>query len=164
MLHIAPEQCFHGIFRKMKNLDYTTGDLVSPIADLHFDLHNIPLESNTYDVVFCNHVLEHVQDDARCMSELARVLAPGGLAIMQVPIDYSRETTLEDPSIVTPEDREKYYWQKDHMRLFGRDYPSRLEAAGFSVTPFAVKDKYSDAQINKFRLQEGEILYVCTKK
>ena len=87
VMHIAPEQCFLDKFKKQKNLDYTTGDLVSPIADIHFDLHDIPLGDNTYDVIFCNHVLEHVEDDHKCMTELFRIMKPGGWVIFQVPID-----------------------------------------------------------------------------
>ena len=79
VLHIAPEQCFHKTFKKQKNLDYLTGDLLSPIADMHFDLHQIPLEDNRFDVVFCNHVMEHVDDALKCMKELHRVMAPGAL-------------------------------------------------------------------------------------
>ena len=62
LLHIAPEQCFHKKFKEQENLIYLTADLESPIADIHFDLHEIPLEENSFDVVFCNHVLEHVQE------------------------------------------------------------------------------------------------------
>ena len=89
VLHVAPEQCFYPIFKNQKNLNYTTADLESPLADLHFDLHQIPLEDNTYDVIFCNHVLEHVDDDLKCIKELYRVMKPGGWGIFQVPIDLS---------------------------------------------------------------------------
>ncbi len=163
VLHIAPEQCFHKKFKAQTNLDYLTADLVSPIADMHFDLHQIPLEDNQFDVVFCNHVMEHVNDALQCMSELYRVLKPGGWGIMQVPQDFTRETTLEDPAIVTPEDREKYYWQKDHVRLFGKDYPNWLEKAGFKVEAFLKENHYSKDKINRFRLQSGEILYIARK-
>ena len=87
VLHVAPEQCFYKKFRAQKNLDYLTGDLVSPLADIHFDLHEIPLEDNRFDVVFCNHVMEHVDNPLTCMKELFRVMKPGGWAIMQVPQD-----------------------------------------------------------------------------
>jgi ubiquinone/menaquinone biosynthesis C-methylase UbiE len=130
---------------------------------MHFDLHEIPLDENKFDVVFCNHVMEHVTDANQCMKELFRVLKPGGWAIMQVPQDFNREVTFEDPSIITPEDREKYYWQKDHVRLFGKDYPNWLEKAGFIVEKFQKEDHYSQEIIDRYRLQQSEILYIARK-
>ena len=163
VLHIAPEQCFHARFKAQENLKYLTGDLESPIADMHFDLHSIPLEENRFDVVFCNHVLEHVDDALQCMKELYRVMKPGGWGIMQVPQDISRKETYEDASITSPEDREKHYWQKDHVRLFGLDYPEWLKKAGFTVTEFKPTENYSKEQIARYRLQEGEVLYIVSK-
>lgn len=163
VLHIAPEQCFHKTFQNQKNLDYLTGDLESPIADMHFDLHDIPLEDNRFDIVFCNHVMEHVDDAIRCMSELNRVLKPGGWGIMQVPQDFARETTYEDPSITSPEEREKHFWQKDHVRLFGKDYPDWLRKGGFEVKEFKKDEHYSKEQIERFRLSKEEILYIVSK-
>ncbi|MDG2152658.1 MAG: methyltransferase domain-containing protein, partial [Crocinitomicaceae bacterium] len=154
VLHIAPEQCFLPHFKKQKNLNYTTADLVSPIADLHFDLHDIPLEDNQYDVVFCNHVMEHVDDPIRCMSELNRVMKPGGWAIMQVPQDMNREVTYEDKSITSPEEREKHFWQKDHVRLFGKDYPNYLEKSGFKVDEFDLNTEFDTTEASKFRLMQ----------
>lgn len=164
VLHIAPEQCFHKRFKQQKNLNYLTGDLVSPIADLHFDLHNIPLEDNRFDVIFCNHVLEHVDDALQCMRELHRVMKPGGWGIMQVPQDLSRAETYEDPTIVTPEEREKHFWQKDHVRLFGRDYPDWLRKAGFTVTEFDKESRYSDELLSRYRIPTAEILYIVSKQ
>lgn len=163
VLHVAPEQCFHAKFKSQQNLTYLTADIESPIADMHFDLHHIPLEDNKFDVVFCNHVLEHVNDAHQCMSELFRVMKPGGFGIMQVPQDFNRETTFEDPTIVTPEEREKHYWQKDHVRLFGCDYPLWLEKAGFKVESFDKYEHYSSEIIERYRLQPTEILYIVTK-
>lgn len=164
VLHIAPEQCFHKRFKNQKNLDYLTGDLVSPIADMHFDLHDIPLEDNRFEVVFCNHVMEHVDDPIQCMKELYRVMQPGGWAIMQVPQDFNRAETYEDPTITSPEEREKHFWQKDHVRLFGRDYPQYLEKAGFEVEEFDIKKELSPDQIERMRLSQSEILYIARKK
>lgn len=164
VLHIAPEQCFHKRFKAQKNLDYLTGDLLSPIADMHFDLHDIPLEDNKFDVVFCNHVLEHVDDAMQCMKELYRVMKPGGWGIMQVPQDMSRAETYEDASIVTPEEREKHFWQYDHVRLFGRDYPEWLRKAGFEVEEYDNPSHYSEEQIERYRIIKDEILYVVSKK
>jgi len=164
VLHIAPEQCFHKRFKKQKNLNYLTGDIVSPIADLHFDLHKIPLAENRFDIVFCNHVLEHVDDADQCMKELYRVMKPGGWGIMQVPQDFSREETYEDRSINTPEEREIHYWQKDHLRLFGKDYPEWLKSAGFSVEEFDKESNYSEILQRYYRLSKSEILYIVHKQ
>ena len=101
----------------MPNIAYTSADLDSPLADVKMDVHEIPFDDNTFDVVFCNHVMEHVDDDIKAMSEIYRVLKPGGWAIIQSPQDYSRETTLEDPTITDPKERERVYWQDDHVRL-----------------------------------------------
>jgi SAM-dependent methyltransferase len=163
VLHMAPEQCFIDRFKAQKNLNYLSADLVSPIADLHFDLHQIPLEDKRFDVVFCNHVMEHVADPIQCMAELYRVLKPGGWAILQVPQDFSRETTYEDPSIISPEERERHYWQKDHVRLFGKDYPSYLEKVGFTTEIFDLHAHYSADQIERFRLMKSEVLYIFRK-
>jgi len=154
VLHIAPEQCFLPLFKKQSNLAYLTGDLESPIADIHFDLHEIPLEDNRFDVVFCNHVMEHV---------IYRVMNNGGWAIMQVPQDFNRTETYEDASITSPEDREKHFWQKDHVRLFGKDYPQWLEKAGFKVTEFNLNNHFSNEEIERYRLMKGEVLYIAHK-
>lgn len=163
VMHIAPEQCFHKGFKNQKNLDYVTGDLVSPIADLHFDLHDIPLKDNQYEVIFCNHVMEHVEDDLRCMQELYRIMKPGGWGILQVPIDTSRTTTYEDASITSPEEREKHFWQYDHVRLYGTNYPNRLAEAGFRVEAVDFKNEMSPELIERYRLQKDELLYVVHK-
>ena len=163
VLHIAPEQCFHKRFKNQKNINYLTGDLVSPIADLHFDLHNIPLAESQFDVVFCNHVLEHVGDAMQCMKELNRVMKPGGWGIFQVPQDFTLEKTYEDPTITSPEEREKHFWQKDHVRLFGKDYPEWLKKAGFEIDEYVPKDHFSEGEINRYRLMEKEVLYIARK-
>ncbi|MFK8037858.1 MAG: class I SAM-dependent methyltransferase [Crocinitomicaceae bacterium] len=163
VMHIAPEQCFHGLFKKQKNLDYTTGDLLSPIADLHFDLHDIPLEDDQYEVIFCNHVMEHVKDDLQCMKELYRIMKPGGWGIMQVPIDVNRNETYEDWSITSPEEREKHFWQYDHVRLFGLNYPKRLEEAGFTVEIVDFSKELPSETFERYRIPKSELLYVIRK-
>jgi SAM-dependent methyltransferase len=164
VMHIAPEQCFYKRFRRQANLQYATGDLVSPLADYHFDLHKMPFDDNSYNVLFANHVLEHVDDEMQCMRELYRVMAPGGWGIFQVPLDYTRAETFQDPAIVSSADREKYYWQKDHVRLFGRDYPEKLRAAGFVVDEVLPKDVVGEELVTRYRLQPGEVMYVCRKE
>ncbi len=162
-LHIAPEQCFYHRFKQLKNINYFTGDLESPLAEYHFDLHKIPFEDNKFDVIICNHVMEHVENYAQCMGELYRVLKPGGWAIMQVPIDYSNEHTYEDASITSPEEREKHFWQKDHLRLFGKDYPMKLAEAGFKVKSDNFVKEIPAEKRKKYRLQEQEIIYFAEK-
>jgi SAM-dependent methyltransferase len=164
MLHIAPEQCFYRIFRKQENLDYTTGDYNSPIADIHFDLHKAPFPDNNFDVILCNHVLEHVEDADQCMRELYRIMKPGGWGIFQVPLDNSREKTYEDKSITSEKDREIHYWQKDHVRLFGRDYKDRLANAGFAVKADDFINTFTPEQADRYRLPAGELIYFCTKQ
>lgn len=163
VLHIAPEQPFIKRFRKNQNFDYTTADLVSPIADLHFDVMNIPLADESYDYIICNHVLEHVESDFTAMKEFYRVLKKGGTAILQVPINQQFETTYEDKSIVTPAEREKHYGQYDHVRWHGKDYPQRLESVGFKIEPFDIKQHLSPAEIERYRLDKEEILFVAKK-
>ena len=164
VLHIAPEQCYYKRFKALPNLDYTTGDLVSPIADVHFDIQEIPFEDNTFDVVICNHVLEHVDDDMKAMKEFHRILKSKGFAILQVPQDYNLQHTYEDPSITDPDEREKHFLQKDHIRLYGIDYADRLTAAGFQVKKDLFVQELPDDVINKYRLPKNEIIYFNEKK
>lgn len=164
LLHVAPEYCFIDRFEKMKNLDYITADIESPLAKVKMDIHQIPFEANTFDVAFCNHVMEHVDDDIKAMSELHRVLKPGGWAIIQSPQDWSRATTFEDPTITDPKEREKHYWQDDHLRLFGRDYGKRLEKGGFKVTEDRfVMNELTPEEVKRFALPANEVIYFCQK-
>jgi SAM-dependent methyltransferase len=163
LLHVAPEYCFLSRFEAMKNLDYITADIESPLAKIKMDIHRIPFEANTFDVTFCNHVMEHVTDDLKAMQELHRILKPGGWAIIQSPLDISRKTTLEDPHISSPADRLKHYWQEDHLRLYGLDYKNRLEKAGFEVTADDFVKKLSDETIQKYALPGNEVIYLCRK-
>ncbi len=163
VLHIAPEQCFYDRFKKMNNLNYLTADLKSPLADIKFDVQKIPLPDNEYDVVICNHVLEHVKDDRKAMSEVFRVLKPGGFAILQVPFDPSLQQTYEDPMIIGPKAREEHFRQKDHYRLYGIDYPERLKDAGFKITDTNFYDQISEEKRQFYRLTGMEFMYAFWK-
>lgn len=163
VLHIAPEQCYLKLFRNQKNLDYITADLYSPLADVKADICDLPFEENTYDVVFCNHVLEHIVDDKKAMSELYRVLKPGGFGIFQIPQDLSLETTYEDFSITSKEERKKHFGQYDHVRIYGKDYFDKLRTAGFTVNEVDYSKKIAPELVEKYCLSKGEILPVCNK-
>lgn len=162
-LHLAPEYCFLRLFRRMENLDYVTGDLISPWADHHFDAHEIPFDDASFDVVMANHLLEHVDDDRRVMAECYRILKEGGWAIFQVPIDYSNAETQEDKNVTDPEERERLYWQRDHVRLYGRDYSERLRGVGFQVTEDDYQARIGQEAARRYALMKGEKVYFCRK-
>lgn len=155
-LHIAPELCFLKLFNSLPNLDYITADLESPWAKVHFDVHEIPFEDNSFDVVMCNHLLEHVRDDIMAMKEIRRVMKPGGWGIMQVPVNESREKTYEDHRIKTPGERRKHFGQNDHVRDFGKDYPERLSKAGFTVKVDDYITTLSSGALERYSVKRGE--------
>jgi len=163
VLHVAPEQCFYRRFKKLKNVEYLTTDLFSPLADVKADICNLPFEDNSYDVVFCNHVLEHIDDDAKAMKELYRVMKPGGLGVFQVPQDTARKETYEDSNITSSEERKVHFGQYDHVRVYGMDYFDRLRAVGFEVEEMACIEIASQKEIDSYCLSADEILPVCRK-
>jgi len=162
VLHMAPEQCFLARFRKL-NHDYKTADLDSPIADVKADIINLPFNDNSFDVIFCNHVLEHVQDDTKAMKELFRVMKKGGMGVFQVPQDLNRDVTFEDNSITDPKERAKIFGQYDHVRVYGRDYFDKLRSIGFNVEEVNYSQKISSELLSRYRLMEGELLPVVFK-
>ena len=142
VLHMAPEQCFLSRFKKL-NHEYITADIDSPIADVKADIVNLPFNDNSFDVVFCNHVLEHIQDDTKAMKELFRVMKKGGMGVFQVPQDLNRDVTFEDNSITDPKERAKIFGQYDHVRVYGRDYFDKLRSVGFKVEEVNYSQKIS---------------------
>lgn len=163
VLHLAPEQCFIKRFKALKNLDYTTADLYAPHVDVCADICNLPFADKTFDVVFCNHVLEHITDDSKAMQELFRVLKPGGFGIFQIPQDLNREKTYEDFNITLPTERAQHFGQYDHVRIYGRDFFNRLRAVGFEVKEVNYSKNLSAETIERYRLVKDEILPVCFK-
>lgn len=163
VLHIAPEQEFLRKFKKMKNLEYTSADLFSPIVDVKADILDLPFEDNSFDVVICNHVLEHIEDDKKAMSELYRVMKKGGWGILQVPMKISLQKTYEDFSIKDPKERQKHFGQYDHVRWYGMDYFERLNSVGFVSQANFYSKKFNDAEIKRFGLNKNEILPIVRK-
>lgn len=163
VLHFAPEQAFYKRFRAMKNLDYTTTDLNSPLADVKADICDLPFEDDSYDVIFCNHVLEHIPNDTKAMQELYRILKPSGMAILQIPQDLQRAQTFEDNSITDRKERAAIFGQYDHVRVYGRDYFDKLRTIGFEVLEVDYTAQLDAAKVDKYRLAQGEILPVCFK-
>jgi len=163
LLHIAPELCFMKIFESMESLSYISGDIESPLAKVKMDVHQIPFEENLFDVVFCNHVMEHVDEDIKAMSEIHRVLKPAGWAIIQSPVYMYLDKTLEDPSITDPLEKERIFGQNDHMRKYGKDYGDRLRKGGFKVTEDNYLNELSPEVRKRYALPEEEIIYFCEK-
>ncbi len=163
VLHFAPEQEFYKRFKKQTNIEYTTTDLLSPLADVKADICNLPFEDNTYDVIFCNHVLEHIPDDTKAMKEMFRVLKPGGMGIFQIPQDLSRASTFSDDTIVDQKERAKIFGQYDHVRMYGRDYFDKLRSIGFKVIEEDYTHKIAPELVEKYCLAKGEIIPICFK-
>jgi SAM-dependent methyltransferase len=163
VLHIAPEQCFYNLFKNLKNINYTTFDLNSPLADIKGDICNLPFKENSFDFILCNHVLEHINDDKKAMKELYRVLNKNGTAILQVPINQKSSKTFEDSSIVDKKERIERFGQYDHIRLYGLDYFKKLEAFGFKVDPLKYSKEFTESEIIKYGLIKDEIIPVCKK-
>ena len=163
LLHFAPEKCLTEFFRTYANIEYLSVDIRKGFAMREEDITALTFGDSAFDVILCSHVLEHVEDDQKALMEMYRVLKPGGLAIIDVPIDISRRDTYEDRNIVSPEARTKAFWGRDHLRLYGKDFPDRLRRAGFKVivdssclSPGMIKVKYHGLGIHP--------LYCCVKE
>lgn len=165
LLHIAPEVSLMRHFKRLYRGTecYTTADLESPLADIHFDVQHIPMEDRSIDVVVCNHLLEHVEDDRRAMRELFRIMRTGGWGIMIVPEDRSRAATFEDDTITDPAERTRIFGQYDHRRIYGRDYDDRLREVGFDVERIAFATMLTPEERSLYAVG-GDDLVIVRKK
>ena len=168
LLHVAPEVCLMRHLRRTyagggNEADYVTADLESPLADLHFDIQQIPLEDESFDVVFCNHIMEHVEDDLRAMRELYRVMRRGGWGVILSPVELDRATTFEDDSITDEAERTRIFGQYDHRRVYGRDYADRLREAGFEVEDLDYAATLAPDERTRFALPSDH-LYIVRKQ
>lgn len=163
LLHFAPEQAFYKRFKNQKNLEYITTDLISPLADVKADICDLPFEDNRFDLIFCNHVLEHIADDKKALEELFRVMKPGGMGIFQVPQEISRQKTFQDDSITNSKERAKIFGQYDHVRVYGMDYFEKLKKVGFLVEVIHLAKELNPQEIKKYGLAKEELLPICRK-
>ena len=163
VLHIAPEQVFYSRFKRFNHWDYTTTDLYSPLADVKADICDLPFIDGTFDLILCNHVLEHIPDDLKAMEELYRVLKKGGTLIAQVPLEAERSVTFEDNSITDKAKRTEIFGQYDHVRIYGKDYYQRLESVGFKTEGVDFLKELSTEEIVKFALPIEEQIPVGRK-
>ena len=159
MLHVAPEPAFASNFREFSNIDYLTADLYNPKAMVKMDITNIQYPDNSFDVIYCSHVLEHVSDDRQAMREFNRVLSPDGWVVFLVPMTSA--TTFEDPSIISPVERERVSGQSDHVRRYGPDLEVRLEEEGFSVTIVSATEVVDVNDLHYMGLRSSEVIFFC---
>jgi SAM-dependent methyltransferase len=163
MLHIAPEKQLRHALEASQNIDYITADLLSPDVAVTMDVTDIPFEDGSFDVIICNHVLEHVQDDRKALAELYRTLRPGGWALLQSALWADLERTREDPTIITPDGRREHFGQDDHFRIYGQDYAERLSEAGFHVTVDDYVRRLDPGLVRRYALQFDEDIYFCVR-
>ncbi len=165
LLHVAPETGLSKIFQAQPGLDYLTADYYAKNVMVKMDITDIQYSDNAFDAIICNHVLEHVIEDRKAMSELYRTLKPGGWAILQVPFSPLLSETYEDFSIVSKADRKRFFGQEDHVRIYAMDYVNRLEEAGFDVNVFdwTKEPENFGSEKNKFGLNPNERVFFVQK-
>jgi SAM-dependent methyltransferase len=161
VLHVAPEQAFEGRLRDRLGAGYLTADLLDPHVMERMDITDIQYPDESFDVIYCSHVLEHVEDDQRAMREFRRVLKKSGWAILLVPI--MGDMTFEDPTVVRPSDRLRVFGQEDHVRRYGRDYADRLRRAGFDVQVTRVSDMIPSSQAVRMGVTGAGDIYHCRR-
>lgn len=157
MLDFSPSRA---IYRKLKNrpdITYYATDFENEfLADYHFDITNIDIENDSFDLISCYHILEHIVDDESAMSELYRVLKKSGYALIQTP--FKEGNIYEDYSIKTPKEREINFGQDDHVRIYSVDgLEKRLQNAGFRTEiRLLTQDDY-------YGFTANECVIICTK-
>lgn len=163
LFHVSPKYSLSRRFKRMPNLDYVAGDLYDRAnIGMRMDLAATPIRSDTFDAIICIHVLEHIQEDRKAMRELYRVLKPGGWALVSVPLRLDKET-FEDPTIVAPEDRERAFGEREHVRTYGHDLVDRLQACGFQVR-LDLATEVPEPTRNKYGLGQDENVLYCRKE
>jgi SAM-dependent methyltransferase len=162
LLLVAPETGLLRMFGDAPLLDWVTMDIAArPRVQVQADLTCLPFPTDAFDAIICSHVLEHIPDDRAAMREMARVLAPGGQALVVVPMGWRLRTTYEDPSITDRAGRKAAFGQGDHVRLCGRDYGDRLAEAGLTVEPFAYAHAFDLELAQRYGLERSEVIFVC---
>ena len=163
LLHFAPEHALRTRLASVPGVRYVTCDLDPAGVDVGADITAMPFAEGSFDAIVCSHVLEHVADDRAAMGELRRALRPGGWALVMVPIDAARARTYEDPHHTTPAQRERAFWQHDHVRLYAPDIADRLRGAGLEVRVVRMADSLPAEAPRRHGLLEDELIFHCSR-
>lgn len=162
MLHFAPEISFTKRLKNILGRRYITADIQSSIAAVRTDITAIAFSDNSFDVVYASHVLEHIPDDHNAMRELRRVLKPYGWGVIQVPL--ATGPTVEDPTVVEPEERLRLFGQHDHVRQYGDDFAERFSQHGFQVSSLSARTLIGKTWLNRYKIDPNEILFLVRKR
>jgi SAM-dependent methyltransferase len=162
VLHIAPHDAIEARLRQVPGLAYVNADLDNPRAMVRMDITNMPFPADSFDIICCSHVLEHIADDRKAMRELGRGLKADGWAAILVPI--TAETTFEDPTVTDPAERLRLFGQHDHVRRYGQDFPTRLEEEGFNVKQYTASDVVDKESAIALLGVGGEQIFFCKSR
>lgn len=160
VLHVAPEKAIQNLFQSLPGIQYLSGDLFNKSAMVKMDICDIHYPDDSFDIIFCSHVLEHVSDDRQALSEFKRVLSSQGQLMLMVPIIGDK--TIEDPSIIDPVDRERVFGQLDHVRAYGSDFPEIVRSQGFEVQTYQPKDFLNSDETKKQAIDPTDRLFICS--
>jgi len=156
VLHFAPEDTSRAYLSERAG-NYVACDYDPIAGDLRINIENIDLPDASFDFIVCNHVLEHV-DDRKALTELRRILRPGGVLLIMTPVIEGWATTYENPAVMTAEERVDHFGQRDHVRMYGADIRGRLRDAGFAVEEHTAEEPY----VSRHGLLRGEKIFVCS--
>jgi SAM-dependent methyltransferase len=157
VLHFAPEKGLAAML-KTRVGRYRSADIAPGRADMVLNIEAIAVPDATYDCVVCSHVLEHV-DDKKALAEMVRVLKPGGVALIMLPVIEGWAATYENPRVAGAEDRKRHYGQSDHLRYYGADVRDRIRGAGFALDEFTAEGE----DVLTYALARGEKVFVATR-
>jgi len=161
ILHFAPESHLSQKISSLNKVEYLTADITRPDVDLNLDLTRLELPDCDFDVIIAIHVLEHIEDDRAALTEIYRILNPGGWTVLMVPI--FGEYTHEDNNITTEEDRIKFFGQGNHVRAYGIDFRDRLTEIGFNVETILYQDVFKNKEDRNLLHDSEGILLLASK-
>jgi len=171
ILHIAPETIYYRLFKNIPGVKYVCGDKfitnfknTYPIDTIYIDITDMSqFEDNSFDFIYCSHVLEYIKEDHKALTEFYRVLKPSANAIISVPINFGHALTEEEESITDPLEQERLYGDKGHLRYYGDDYADKVKAAGFELAFTPVKDFITEEMIRKCVIKPLDMVHHCYK-